>query len=107
MTAFPITHTIDIYHLVVINDKESYEITPSIAGLKVTIHPAGPEILAVFPGKPSFALHRMFVYEAAALKNGDKVVGGSDTFIIRGVPEVFSIPGHFHQELVIEKVVGT
>lgn len=107
MTTFPITHIIDIYHLVVTNDKESYEMTPSITGVQVTIIPAGADILAVFPGKPSYALHQMFVYEQRNIKNGDKIVGATETFIVRGVPEVFSIPGHYHQELIVEKVVGT
>ncbi len=56
MGHFPITHQVDIYHLVLSADKESYEATPSYTSLKVGIVPAGTDILAVYPGESAYSL---------------------------------------------------
>ncbi len=107
MTHLPFTHQVDVYHLVLSGDKESYEVTPSYTSLKVGIIPAGSDILAVYPGESAYSLYQMFVYDDVTIKNGDKVVGGGETFYVRGVPQVFNVLGHYHQEVVLEKVVGT
>ncbi len=107
MGHFPITHQVDIYHLVAIGDKESYETTPSYTSLKVGIVPAGSDILAVYPGESAYSLYQMFIYDEVIIKNGDRVVGNGETFYVRGVPQVFDFKGNYHQEVVVEKVVGT
>ncbi len=107
MGHYTITHQVDIYHLVLSAGKESYEATPSITSLKVGIFPAGSDILAVYPGESAYAIYQMFVFEPVTIKNGDKVIGAGDTFIVRGIPQIFDTPNNYHQEVILEKVVGT
>ena len=107
MSAFPITHKVDVYHLTVTADKEGYEASPSITDLNATILPAGTEILAVYPGESSFQLYEIYVYEDVTIKNGDKVKCGTDEWIVKGAPQVFDLADVYYQKMVGEKVVGT
>ncbi len=107
MGHIPITHQVDVYHLVVTGDKEAYEVTPTYTTLKVTIIPAGSDVLAVYPGEPSYSLYQCLIFDEVTIKNGDKLIGGGETFIVKGVPQVFNLPNNYHQEVVLEKVVGT
>ncbi len=107
MPQFPITYQVDIYHLVLSGDKESYEATPSYTAVKTNIQPAGADILAVNPGLPSFSTYQCFIFDSVTIKNGDKLVGEGETFIVRGVSQIFNHPSKYYQEMVLEKVVGT
>lgn len=98
----------DVYHLIADGDQKTLEAIPSISALTVYVEPAGSDILAVYPGEAAFSLYKMFVFETADLRNGDKLVGiGGETFYIKGIPQVFDTAYDYHLEVVIEKVVGT
>lgn len=99
------THLVSVYRLGVTSAKESYAATPVITGLDVGIFPAGTDIVAVYGGESAFQLYEVYVYEAATLKNGDKLVSGTDEWIVKGVPQVFNTPHLYYQRLICEKVV--
>ena len=107
MPKVPITHTISVYHLVRTGDKEDYEATPSITGLPVSIFPAGSDIVALYPGEFSYQLYSLFVFPQKDIRNGDKLVAGSESWIVKGAPQQFNSPQVKFQQIVIEKVVGT
>ena len=99
------THLVDVYRLAVASSKEGYGASPVITGLDVGIFPAGTDIVAVYGGESAFQLYDVYVYESATLKNGDKLKSGTDEWIIKGVPQVFSTPYLSYQRLICEKVV--
>jgi hypothetical protein len=100
-----LTHIVDVYRLTIVSGKESYALTPVRTNLDVGVFPAGPEVLAVYPGVSSYQLYDIFIYEDVTLLNGDKLKSGSDEWIVRGVPQKFSNPYISYQRIVGEKVV--
>ena len=100
-----ITDTCDLYRLVRIGDKESYGGTPILTGLKCQIMPASSDILAVFPGEPSYQLYEIFMYSMDTIKNGDKLKSGSTEYIVRGVARTVNTSLLKYQQIVGEKVV--
>lgn len=106
MKYFQVTDTVDIYRLNSADDKEQYGQVPTHTGLKVTLVPAGNDILTAFPGDAVYSLYQMVVYDDVNMQNGDKVVSGTGTYYVRGVPRVVNIPYIYHQEILVEKVVG-
>jgi hypothetical protein len=100
-----ITDTVSVYRLARTGDNEDYGATPVLTGLDCGIFPAGTEILAVYPGQSSYALHDIYVYEVCDLKNGDKLKSGSKEYIIRGVPQVVNNRHMYYQRLVGELLV--
>lgn len=103
MGALPVTHHVDIYNLITIGDKEEYETTPSHTGVCMGIFPAGGDILAVYPGQSSYILFQAFTQERVLIKNGAKLIAPSNIWIVRAVPQIFDVFGHYHQELIIEQ----
>jgi hypothetical protein len=99
------THKVSVFRLVETAGQEEYGADPVYTGLDVGIFPASADILAVYPGEASYQLYEIFVYEPAVIKNGDKLVSGSDEWIVRGAPQVFDFPQISYQRLVGEKVV--
>ncbi len=100
-----ITDTCDLYRLVRVGDKESYGGSPILNGLKCQIMPASSDILAVYPGEPSYQLYEIFTYSMDTVKNGDKLKSGSTEYIVRGVARTVNTPLLKYQQLVGEKVV--
>lgn len=106
MKYFQVTDTVDIYRLNSADDKEQYSQTPSYTGLKVTLVPVGNDIQTAFPGDAVYSLYQMVVYDTVDIQNGDKVVSGTGTYYVRGVPRIVNIPYIYHQEILVEMVVG-
>lgn len=101
-----ITHTVDVYRLSLVGGKEAYGVSPVLTGIRIGIFPAGVDIQAVYPGIPAFQLYDGYTEDSSTLKNGDKLKQGSDEFIIRGTPQVFTSPLSY-QRVALEKVSGT
>lgn len=101
-----INDTFSIYRLTRTGDKESYSGTAVLTGIKAQVIPASAEILAVYPGEPSYQLYEIFVYEMGVIKNGDKMVGSQGSFIVRGEPQKVSTAILKFQQMVGEKVSG-
>lgn len=100
------THKVSLYKLVVVSNKESYSLTPAYTGLDVNIYPASADILAVYPGQPSYQLYEMYVSEPCTIANGDKVISSSgEEWIVRGVPQSYETMNMWYQRCVVEKVV--
>lgn len=104
---FPITHTVSIAHLTTAAGVDKHETSPSITGAQVTIVPAGPEILAIYPGQMSYQTYSMYVYQNIDIRNGDKVTSGSDSWIVRNAPAPYKAWGYEVTEVVLEKVWGS
>lgn len=104
MAHFSITHNVSVYRLARASNQEEYSASPVYSGLDVSIVPASSDILAFF-GEPSMSLYEIFIEEVAELKVGDKLTSGSDEWIIRGVPMVYSHPALTYTRAVGEKVV--
>lgn len=98
--------TLDIFHFERTGDKEEYESTPSFTGVKAQIIPASADLLAVFPGIPSYQLHEIFVYEQGDIRNGDKLVDQDAVeYIVRGVPQKVNTGILNFQQIVGEKQI--
>ncbi len=100
-----ITDTADLFRLTRTGGKEQYGATPVRTGLKCQIMPASADILAVFPGEPSYQLYEIFTYDMDLIKNGDKLKSGTTEYIVRGVPRVVNTSELKYQQLVGEKVI--
>ena len=100
-----ITDTVDIFRLERTGNTEAYGPTPVVTGIDCGIFPAGNDILAVYPGMPSFAIFEIYVYEPTTIQNGDKLNSGGTEYIVRGTPQVIDNRYMFTQRLVGEKVV--
>ncbi len=100
-----ITDTCDLYRLIRTGDKEGYDNSPILTGLKCQIMPASSDILAVFPGEPSYQLYEIFMYSMDPIKNGDKLKSGLTEYIVRGVARTVNTSLLRYQQVVGEKVV--
>lgn len=100
-----ITHNVSVFRLKRTGNKEEYDTTPIATGIDCGIVPASNDILAVFPGEPSYSLHEVFVYEPVTFKLGDKLTSGPEEYILKGVPQVYDNQYMYVQHLVCEKVV--
>src|SRR5690348_6689963 len=101
----PITDTVAVYRLTRTGTKDAYGETPVVTGLDCAITPAGTDILAVYGGEPSFALFEIYFSEVVTLKNGDKLVSGSNEYIVRGVPQVVDNRYQYHTKVIGEMVL--
>lgn len=97
------TNLCDVYHLTIVGSTDIYNDTPDITGLDMGIFPAGTNILAIYPGQPSFALYELFTEEVCTLVNGDKIVSDSDTWIVRGDAQIFDNDYGYYIHCVGEK----
>lgn len=100
-----ITHNVSVYRLTRNGGKEEYAATPIATGIDCGIVPASNDILAVYPGEAAYSLHEVFIYEPVGFKLGDKLVSGSEEYILRGVPQVYDNQYIYTQHLICEKVV--
>ena len=107
MAQFRITHVCDVYHLTTTNDTASYELTPSITQLNASIYPAGTDILMTFPGIPAYSAYQMLVWDDVEIKNGDKIISGSEEWIVRGVPRIFNDMTMYVQDIIVERIFGS
>ncbi len=103
-----ITHTASFYHFKTTGNKEEYDTVPYLTAIKIQLIPASSEILATFPGVPSYSLHEIFTYEHTAdIRNGDKLITtDSKEYIVRGEAKKVVTDILKYQELVGEMVVG-
>lgn len=85
-------HTCAVYRLERSGSLDAYGATPVRAAVPFQILPAGPDILAVYGGQPSFALYECWTGQPVDLRNGDKLVSGGRTWIVRGEPQVVDDP---------------
>ncbi len=100
-----ITDTAELYRLTRTGDKESYPVSAERTGLQCQIMPASSDILAVYPGEPSYQLYEIFTYEMGVIKNGDKLKTSSADYIVKGEPQTVNTPLLKYQRMVGEKVV--
>jgi hypothetical protein len=84
---------------------DAYGGSPVYTGIDVSVLPAGPEILAVYGGQQSFALYEIWTGKHFTLKNGDKLISGSCSWIVRGVPQVVDNQHLFYVRVIGEEVV--
>lgn len=101
-----INDTFSIYRLTRTGDKEAYGGTAVRTGVKAQVIPASAELLAVYPGQPSFQLYEIFVYDMNLIENGDKLIGSQGEFIVRGEPQKVKTSVLNFQQMVGEKVSG-
>lgn len=80
------THVADVYRLTRTGNRDAYGDDPVIEGLDISVVPAGTDIMAVYGGGETFALFEIYTGEKVTLKNGDKIVSGSQSWIVKGVP---------------------
>ena len=78
--------TSDIYRLQRTGNTDAYGGSAVYTAIQFQILPAGPEISAVYGGQLSFALYECWTGKDVALRNGDKLVAGSRSWIIKGEP---------------------
>ena len=83
---YPTTHVFDAYRFKKTGDTESYDTAPLYTGIDAAVVPAGTDILAVYHGIASFQLFEIYTEENVDLKNGDKLVSGSEEYIIKDAP---------------------
>jgi len=102
-----ITDTVNIYHLAKTGSKEEYEAAAAITGLKVTIVPMGADVMAVFPGEATYNTFQCFVWDRVDIRIGDKVLSGSVVYKVKSPPQVYDAYGPYHQDVILERVVGT
>lgn len=100
-----ITDIADLFRLTRTGDKESYPLTPERTGLRCQIMPASADILAVYPGEPSYQLYEIFTYDMDLIKNGDKLKTPAADYIVRGEPQKVNTALLKYQRIVGEKVV--
>lgn len=81
-----ITDTVSVYRLTRTGAKEAYSDSPEIQGLDCQIVPAGTDVIAIYGGNPSYSLFEVHFDENVQLKNGDRLVAGSTTYVVRDVP---------------------
>ena len=105
MNYFLITDTAELLRLTRTGDKESYPLSPERTGLKCQIMPASADILAVYPGEPSYQLYEIFTYDMGLIKNGDKLKAPNADYIVRGEPQKVDTALLKYQRIVGEKVV--
>lgn len=80
------TDTVNVYRLIETGSKEEYGVNPVYQDLDCQVTPAGEEIIAIFGGGQSFSLVEIFFTANVTLKNGDKLVSGDTTWIVRDAP---------------------
>lgn len=97
----PITDTVEVYRHARTGQRDAYAATPIATGLDCAIVPAGPDIVATYGGQPSLALFEVYFSESVDVKNADKLVSGSKSYIVRGVPQVVD-----NRYLHYTKVIG-
>jgi hypothetical protein len=107
MGFLPETHNVSVYRQVANGNKSDFDTTPTYTGVDCMIIPAGTDILALYPGESIMQLYEIGVQERGyTLKNGDKLVDSSgNSWIIRGVPQVFDLPQMYYLRCVGEKVI--
>jgi hypothetical protein len=97
--------TCDIYRLERSGNTGAYGGDPVYEAIPFQILPAGPEILAVYGGQPSFALYECWTGKTVTLKNGDKLVAGDRAWIVRGEPQVVADPLLAYVRVIGQEVV--
>ncbi len=101
---FPITHTLDLYHLTKVSGKVNYPANADESDIEATVQPAGGDIISVFPDVPAFQMYVVYIYNTdVTIKNGDKLTDGTDTFIIKDVAEVFRTAYLSYQRVLGQK----
>jgi hypothetical protein len=103
----PITHVVDVYRLEAADDTETYGTDPVHEAVPFTIFPANAELVAMYPGEYCGQLYQVATEQDIDLKNGDKLIAGGQTIIVRGVPTRYAVYGHIHIECMAVEKVGT
>ena len=85
-----ITDTVSVYRLEKTGSKEAYGEEPILTGLDCQILPASNEIVALYGGNPAVQLFEIHFSEHAELHNGDKLVSGATSYVVRGMPTAFN-----------------
>jgi len=100
-----LTNTFSVYRLKRTLNVEVYDTTPTYTGVEAQVTPADNEILALYPDVPAAQLFDCFIFINSLIKNGDKLIDGSEEFIVRGV--AFSIDGPLmtYQRLAVQKKI--
>jgi len=89
-------------------DATDYEAASSITNLNATIYPAGNNIIMAYPGIAEYQLYEMMVWnDPVDIRNGDKFVSGSDSWIVQGIPKVYDDGILYCLYMILVKVVGT
>jgi hypothetical protein len=107
MGYLPETHNVSVYRQKATGSKSDYDTVATYTGVDCAILPAGTDILALYPGESVMQLYEVIIQEAGyTIRNGDKLVDSSgNSWIIRGVPQVFNLPHLYYQRCVGEKVI--
>jgi hypothetical protein len=101
----PTTHVFSVYPFKKTGNTEEYDTTPLYTGVDAAVVPASTDILAVYPGISSFQLNEIFIYENVDLKNGYKLVSGSEEYVVRGQPMKVDNAYMYYTHVVGERVI--
>jgi len=83
---FNITHTIDVYHLQLTGNKETYPVSPDASGIDCQLLPASTDIVVYYPNIPAYQLYDAFIFTDDQILIGDRVKDSDNrVFIVRGV----------------------
>lgn len=80
------THTVNVYRLEESGSKESYGLTPVYENVDCQVTPASEDVIAIYGGGQTFSLVEIFFTANIELKNGDKLVAGQESWIVRDAP---------------------
>ncbi len=102
---FPTTHKFDIFRFLKTGDTEVYNATATYMNIDCTVVPASTDIIMTFPGVPGYQLYEITTQENVDLKNGDKLVSGSEEYIVRDTPQKVDNNYMFFTKIVGERKI--
>lgn len=105
MGYFQITHKVNIHRFKVVAGKEAYDTTPTYSNIEAAIQPSGPDTMTIYPSIDAYQLFDIFIFDNLTIKTGDKLVSGSDSWIVRGVPQAMSTPYVSYLKIAGEKII--
>lgn len=91
MTQYFLNYTVDVYRFIENASKEQYGNTPAITNLEVCILPMDAAMAALAgSGESAFQMYDVYIYTDAVIHSGDKLISGTDEWIVKGVPQKFT-----------------
>lgn len=101
----PTTHKFSVYRYLKTDNTEEYNSESIYANVDTFVIPASTEIIMTYQGIPGNQLFEGTTQESITLQNGDKLVQGSEVYIIKDTPQVVDNNYLFYIKLVLQKVV--
>lgn len=101
----PTTHKFNAYRFLKSGSTEEYNATPTYQNIDCLVVPASTDIIMTYQGVPGFQLYEITTQENVELKNGDKLVSGSEEYIVKDVAQRVENVYMFYVHVVGQKKV--